>query len=84
MSQQDRLPTESEWTEWLQHPATRRMHSHLRRLQHDLKEQWASGAFTDQSQFGTAIQNAKAIGQLECAERVLSLEYLDLIGEPNE
>jgi len=45
-----------------------------------LKEQWASGHFTDQSQFGTAIQNAKAIGNCEMCDEILTLDFQQLEG----
>lgn len=45
------------------------------------KESWASGAWTDMSQFGTAILNAKAIGKCELIEDVVSVEYEQLLGE---
>ena len=63
---------------WLQHPATQALHRLLQQEVLDLKEQWVSGAFTDQSQYGTAILNAKAIGRCEQCERVLTLEFEDM------
>ena len=48
------------------------------------KEQWAAGVFTDQSQFATAITNAKAIGSCEAWEDVLTIEYEDLLGDKYE
>lgn len=47
----------------------------------ELQEQWASGKFTDQSQFGTAILNAKAIGNCETLDWFLDLDYEALLGE---
>lgn len=76
-----KLPTEQEWKEWQQHPVTLSLQQVLRNWQHELKEQWASGAFTDQSQFATAISNAKAIGNCEAIDRVINLEYEQLEGE---
>ena len=84
MSQADRLPREEEFKEWLEHPATKALHRILRGWQSDLKEQWASGAFTDQSQFGTAISNAKAIGNCEVIERTLGLDYEQMLGESDD
>ena len=48
------------------------------------KEQWAAGLFTDQSQFATAIMNAKAVGSCEAWDEFLAIEYEDLLGESNE
>jgi hypothetical protein len=63
------------------HPATLALRQVLRLWQEEYKEQWAAGAYTDMSQFGTAILNAKAIGNCEALERVLGLDYNQAIGE---
>jgi|APCry1669189101_1035198.scaffolds.fasta_scaffold99286_1 hypothetical protein len=76
-----KLPTEQEWQEWKQHPCSEALQKILRNWQESLKSQWAAGTFTDQSQFGTAISNAKAIGNCEAFERVLELEYEQLESE---
>lgn len=44
-----------------------------------LQEQWSSGTFTDQGQFGTAIANAKAIGQCEAYDMLTELDYESVI-----
>lgn len=78
------LPDSNEFSEWLKHPVTEALFATLHQRIADLKEQWASGAFTDQSQFATAIANAKAIGNCEAIEGILSLDHEQLIGELNE
>lgn len=40
---------------------------------------WSRGMFTDQSQFGTAIKNAEAIGICNYCEILLTLEYEELL-----
>ena len=79
--QMDRLPTEAEWQDWLDHPATKAQLRLLRKWKEEAKEQWAAGAFTDLSQYGTAILNAKAIGGCELIENVLDLTFEQVIGE---
>jgi hypothetical protein len=78
-----KLPTEQEWKEWQQHPATLALRKVLGNWQSNLKEQWAAGVFTDQSQFATAISNAKAIGNCEVIGRLIDFEYEQLEGEMN-
>lgn len=73
--------TETEFNEWRDHPVTGAFLNTLRRWREDQKEIWASGAFTDQSQFGTAIANAKAIGNCEALERIFGFEYVQLESE---
>lgn len=46
-----------------------------------VKEQWAAGAFTDMSQFGTAILNAKAIGAVQMIDQIINIEYDRVVGE---
>lgn len=84
MPQIDRLPTESEWNDWQDHPATIAQRRILRQWILDLKEQWAAGAFTDMGQFGTAILNAKAIGNCEAFDKVIGLDYEQMVGESND
>ena len=81
MSQQDRLPTGEEWEQWLDHPATKALQSVLRSWKEGVKDQWAAGAFTDMSQFGTAILNAKAIGAVQIIDQIIGIEYDRVAGE---
>lgn len=63
------------WDDWLQHPATKALREHFRRRQEMLKDRWASGEFTDVSQYGAAILNAKAIGQCEAIQDLIDLDF---------
>lgn len=73
-----KLPTEQEWRDWKQHPCSEVMRIILNNWKEQLKSQWAAGSFTDLSQFGTAILNAKAIGNCEAFDRMIELEYEQL------
>lgn len=75
--------TEHEFTGWLVDPVTKAVFALLAVRKEELKERWASGAFTDQGQFATAIANAKAIGQCEEISFVLDLDFSQL-QEPQE
>lgn len=75
------LPTESEFDEWRSHSVTAALFTLLDARVADLKDQWASGQFTDMSQFGTAILNAKALGNCEACSLVRELTFEQLIGE---
>jgi len=70
--------TEQEFNDWLQHPVTLAIKEYLKREIEAKKEEWASGVFTDQSQYSTAILNAKAIGVCEALTRVGELEFSQL------
>ena len=76
-----RTVTETEFNEWRDHPVTRAFLNTLRRWREDQKEVWASGAFTDQSHFGTVILNAKAIGNCEVLDRIVGFDYEQLESE---
>lgn len=78
------LLVEQEFQEWLLHPATQVLKQVLRAWVEERKDLWASGAFTDMSQFGTAILNAKAIGAVELCERVLGLDFEQLQSEQQD
>lgn len=65
----------------MEHPATLALHRLLKAWQESKKEEWMAGLFTDQSQYGTAILNAKAIGFCEAAQTILELDFEQVIGE---
>ena len=75
-----KVPTEGEWAEWARHPVTKVQHKLLGQWVVELQRAWSSGQFTDLGQFGTAILNAKAIGACEAYQRVVNLEYGQVIG----
>lgn len=70
-----------EWEEWLTHPMTRAVRRAMASRVALLKEQWAAGTFTDVSQYGTAILNAKAIGACEAYTFLTELDFEQLEGE---
>jgi len=80
LQQRQELSQEA-WDGWLQHPVTKALRRTLLYWQRQKQEQWASGAFTDQQHFGTAILNAKAIGNCEAWNQVIELDFDKLIGE---
>lgn len=69
------MVNEEEFASWLEHPVTKALRQVLYARVELEKERWASGAFTDQGQFATAILNAKAIGNCEAYEFVRRLDY---------
>jgi hypothetical protein len=81
MSQEIKLLTEQEWQDWQAHPGTRVLRHVLLSWKEQVKEQWAAGSFTDMSQFGTAILNAKAIGAVQLIDQIMGLEYDRIVGE---
>lgn len=72
---------QEEFQEWKLHPVTQALEQALKNWKKTFQERWAAGEFTDQSQYGTAILNAKAIGNCELIERVLNLDMEQLEGE---
>lgn len=76
--------TEAEFQAWADHPITKALKAVLRKRVEDLKGQWATGNFTDQSQFATAIMNAKAIGIVNALEYIVNMDYEQFEGEVNE
>ena len=66
--------TEEQVQDWLLNPVTQTLHQVLRGWVEGRKEIWASGGYTDQSDFATTIMNAKAIGCCEVCESILDLD----------
>jgi hypothetical protein len=81
MNQLQASPEEQDFIDWLDHPVTLKFMAFLARRKEDLKEQWASGAFTHVERYAAAIANAKAIGQCEEISRILELEHGQLANE---
>ena len=63
------------FADWKEHPVTEALLEAVKLKRQRLHERWEAGQFTDQGQFGTAILNAKAIGQ---CEEILFLLELDV------
>lgn len=75
---------EQEWEDWLLHPATKALNAWLFSQIEERKTAWAGGTFTDQSQYATAILNAKAIGNCEAFTLVAELNFSQLLGDLND
>lgn len=76
MSRSKQMLPEEIWTDWTLHPVTRILLDQvLHRRRDELRNRWERGDFTDQSQFGTAIANAAAIGQIEAIRWMQELTY---------
>lgn len=73
--------SQEEFDAWRDHPVTHLLRELAQRRKEQLKEQWASGQFTDLSQYGTAILNAKAIGRCEEISWFADLDYETFLGE---
>ena len=70
-----------EFDAWLTHPVTQQVLAAARLRKETFKERWAAGAFTDLSQYGTAILNAKAIGGCEMLDWLIGLDHETLQGD---
>src|SRR3990170_2300130 len=79
MTKKLNLPSKEEWDGWLSLPETQALRQVAAARKKQLQERWSSGEFTDLSQFGTAILNAKAIGQCEAYQLLEELDYESVI-----
>lgn len=75
------VPTAEEWKSWLDLPETLWLRAVMAQRRQLLKDQWEAGRFSDQSQFGHAILNAKAIGACEAFTLLEELDYDKLLTE---
>ena len=71
----ERLPTEQEFKEWMEHPVSVAVRRMLRLWRQDLLEQWAAGQFQAPSPQETAVANAQAIGIVRTYEQIEELDY---------
>ena len=70
--------TEGEFADWAQHPVTRALHAYIARERESEKESWAMQAYQDQTEFGTAVKNAAALGRCEAYAQILGLSFSEL------
>lgn len=63
--------------EWLAHPVTREFAARLKRKRQELMEMWAAGAFSDDTEFKTAVKEAAAIQHCRVLQTLLDLEPED-------
>ena len=75
---------EEEFVGWQQHPVTRKLMQLLDFWKRQRQERWSSGEFTDLSQFGTAILNAKAIGNVELIDKIRTLDHVTFFDEVSD
>ena len=64
--------------EWLLHPVTKAFQAHLRQLREELKEQWALGAFSEDTEFKNAVKQAQMLGQAQLLNELLDPEEMNL------
>ena len=57
--------TESEWTEWLEHPCTKFVREIAQKRRQSIKDSWESGALRDQLDSAEALGACKALQMLE-------------------
>lgn len=75
------MVSEQAVNEWRQHPVTQELLRILGKWQEELCKQWMYGRFTDQSQYATAILNAKAVGSCEAYDKVKNFNYEQVLTE---
>lgn len=63
--------------EWLAHPVTREFAARLKRERLKIMELWASGAFSDDTEFKTAVKEAAAIRHCQVLDTLLQLDPED-------
>lgn len=66
---------EQEFLAWKSHPVTSKLLQVLRKWQEGLKDDWAEGHLIEDTEFKTAITQAKALGNLQACKRIEELDY---------
>jgi hypothetical protein len=74
---------QSEFDEWLQHPVTKLVRAKLLEELEEIKDQWMSGSFVAETEFGTRFLDAQAIGSARAVQGFLDLTVEDINGEEN-
>lgn len=76
-----KVPSQEEWGEWEQHPATKALKAVLESRIAGLKEQWAEGAFTHATTEAAVLANNHAVAQCQVYRDVLEIDHLTILGE---
>ena len=81
----DKMPSQDEWEDWLQHPCTKRLRFWAQHGRQDLMEGWAKGNFAAAFTMEMAVKNAGATGACSVYELVNEMDYeLIVIGASDE
>lgn len=67
--------SEDQFKAWKELPESKALFSAVFARKERLKEQWASGQFTELFEHATAIKNAQAIGECKMLEWILELDF---------
>jgi len=79
------MPSEEEWSDWLQHPCTKRLRFWAEKDRLGLMEMWAKGNFSAAFDTEMAVKNAGATGACSVYADVIELNYdLIVIGASDE
>jgi len=79
------MPSEEEWSEWLQHPCTKRLRYWAGSQRMALMEMWASGNFSAAFDMEMAVKNAGATGACSVYSDLLNPDYQQIaIGAADE
>jgi len=62
-----------QWKAWMKQEETQIFFKDLDEMRLEFLEAWASGNFTRESAEGTAVLNAKALGQVQLLDSILDL-----------
>ena len=81
----EKMPSEEEWSDWLQHPCTKRLRFWADKERQERMEMWASGHFSAAFTMEMAVKNAGATGACSVYADVKELDYqLIVIGASDE
>lgn len=69
---------------WLDNPVTQAVRNLFSQDREEVKEQWAQGAFLRETEFQTAVEQARIFGRLEALHQFLSLEHTQLGSEQDD
>lgn len=71
--QESKVMSKQEWEDWRSHPGTAKFLAYLLMLRQEGMEDWAVGAFSNE------LENARALGGMECYASILALRYPDYL-----
>lgn len=70
--------SEEDFKAWAMHPVTEALRQYLIAQRLGEMENWARQSFVEQTEFGTAVKNAAALGRCEVYAQILDLNFSEL------
>ena len=75
----ERMPSEDEWNEWLQHPCTKRLRDWAGKSRESLRDLWEGGSLSASWKAEMIVKNAGATGACSVYKDLIDPDYQQIV-----